>query len=109
MTFGRRSSGEDSNEQAGVTACRGAGASEERGTAIAGGCGVDEHELSQREAAAEAVRCGRSSGAETRQRGAAFKPGAASERASIVKLVREKYSGDTKTRFGPTLAAEHLA
>jgi hypothetical protein len=33
----------------------------------------------------------------------------AKERAQIVKLVREKYSGDTETRFGPTLAAEHLA
>ena len=33
----------------------------------------------------------------------------AKERRKIVKLVREKYSGDTKTRFGPTLAAEHLA
>jgi hypothetical protein len=33
----------------------------------------------------------------------------AKERSKIVKLVREKYSGDDKTRFGPTLAAEHLA
>src|SRR5258705_7670282 len=33
----------------------------------------------------------------------------AKERAKIVKLVRQKYSGDTQTRFGPTLAAEHLA
>lgn len=33
----------------------------------------------------------------------------AKERQKIVKLVREKYSGDTKTRLGPTLAAEHLA
>jgi len=31
------------------------------------------------------------------------------ERTKILKLVREKYSGDEKTRFGPTLAAEHLA
>ena len=31
------------------------------------------------------------------------------ERRKILKLVREKYSGDEKTRFGPTLAAEHLA
>ena len=31
------------------------------------------------------------------------------ERNKILKLVREKYSGDEKTRFGPTLAAEHLA
>ena len=33
----------------------------------------------------------------------------AKERTKILKLVREKYSGDEKTRFGPTLAAEHLA
>jgi hypothetical protein len=33
----------------------------------------------------------------------------AQERAKILKLVREKYSGDEQTRFGPTLAAEHLA
>jgi hypothetical protein len=31
------------------------------------------------------------------------------ERKKILKRVREKYSGDEKTRFGPTLAAEHLA
>jgi hypothetical protein len=31
------------------------------------------------------------------------------ERSKILKLVREKYSGEEKTRFGPTLAAEHLA
>ena len=33
----------------------------------------------------------------------------AKERKKILKLVREKYSGDQQTRFGPTLAAEHLA
>ena len=33
----------------------------------------------------------------------------ARERKKILRLVREKYSGDGKTRFGPTLAAEHLA
>ena len=32
----------------------------------------------------------------------------AKERTKILKLVREKYSGDDKRRFGPTLAAEHL-
>ena len=31
------------------------------------------------------------------------------ERNQILKRVREKYSGDEQTRFGPTLAAEHLA
>jgi hypothetical protein len=31
------------------------------------------------------------------------------ERHKILKLVRKKYSGDEQTRFGPTLAAEHLA
>jgi hypothetical protein len=34
---------------------------------------------------------------------------AVKERTKILKLVRKKYSGDEKTRFGPTLAAEHLA
>jgi transposase len=33
----------------------------------------------------------------------------ADERASILALVREKYSGAIDERFGPTLAAEHLA
>jgi len=33
----------------------------------------------------------------------------AKERNKILKLIREKYSGDEQTRFGPTLAAEHLA
>jgi len=33
----------------------------------------------------------------------------AKERRKILKLVREKYSGDEQRRFGPTLAAEHLA
>jgi transposase len=31
------------------------------------------------------------------------------ERTRIVALVREKYSGTVDERFGPTLAAEHLA
>lgn len=34
---------------------------------------------------------------------------AASERQQILALVREKYSGPVDERFGPTLAAEHLA
>jgi transposase len=33
----------------------------------------------------------------------------ATERAHILALVREKYSGPIDERFGPTLAAEHLA
>ena len=33
----------------------------------------------------------------------------APDRARVLTLVREKYSGDVDTRFGPTLAAEHLA
>jgi len=31
------------------------------------------------------------------------------ERERVLALIREKYSGDRVTRFGPTLAAEHLA
>jgi transposase len=34
---------------------------------------------------------------------------AAADRARILALVREKYSGAVDERFGPTLAAEHLA
>lgn len=34
---------------------------------------------------------------------------ASQERNKILKLVREKYSGNEQTRFGPKLAAEHLA
>jgi transposase len=33
----------------------------------------------------------------------------AAERAQVLALVREKYSGPPDERFGPTLAAEHLA
>jgi hypothetical protein len=33
----------------------------------------------------------------------------AKERQKILRLILEKYGGDEKTRFGPTLAAEHLA
>lgn len=33
----------------------------------------------------------------------------AKERKKILGMVREKYGGDEQTRFGPTLAAEHLA
>ena len=33
----------------------------------------------------------------------------AKQRAQILQRVREKYGGDEATRFGPTLAAEHLA
>ena len=33
----------------------------------------------------------------------------AKERARVLALVREKYSGPVDVRFGPTLAAEHLA
>jgi hypothetical protein len=31
------------------------------------------------------------------------------ERKKILKLAREKYGGDEKKRFGPTVAAENLA
>src|SRR3970282_1491763 len=34
---------------------------------------------------------------------------AATERERVLALVREKYSGPVDVRFGPTLAAEHLA
>lgn len=30
-------------------------------------------------------------------------------REQVLRLVREKYSGSEEERFGPTLAAEHLA
>jgi transposase len=33
----------------------------------------------------------------------------ASTRRRVLALIREKYSGDVRTRFGPTLVAEHLA
>ena len=33
----------------------------------------------------------------------------AAERAQVLALVQEKYSGPVAVRFGPTLAAEHLA
>jgi transposase len=33
----------------------------------------------------------------------------ASLRARVLALIRQKYSGDVATRFGPTLVAEHLA
>ena len=33
----------------------------------------------------------------------------AAERAGVLALIRKKYSGPIDVRFGPTLAAEHLA
>jgi transposase len=45
-----------------------------------------------------------------RQVGRASNRGAsASTRRRVLALIREKYSGEVRTRFGPTLVAEHLA
>ena len=58
----------------------------------------------------EAISGRWSSGAQARQCGAkSHRARPEKERQKILKLIREKYSGDEKTRFGPTLAAEHLA
>ena len=74
------------------------------GRAAAGG------ELSAGEAAGAAISGGRDEGPDAPGRGGGSnhaRPAAERERA--LALVREKYSGPVDERFGPTLAAEHLA
>jgi transposase len=52
-------------------------------------------------------------GAKALRHGQAGRPSnrrtAAALRQRVVRLIRQKYSGDVATRFGPTLVAEHLA
>ena len=71
---------------------------------------ADGRELSAGEAVVEAVPRGRASGSDARQRGAGIEPGAEPKfRRQVLQLVRKKYGGEVGERFGPTLAAEHLA
>lgn len=55
-------------------------------------------------------RCG---GAKALRHGQAGRPSnrgtATRQRQRVLRLIRQKYSGDVATRFGPTLVAEHLA
>ena len=60
------------------------------GAAVSGG-GREGTEASERRAARRIMR------------------GRTAERERVLALVREKYSGPVDERFGPTLAAEHLA
>jgi transposase len=59
------------------------------------------------------VRRYRAQGAKGLRHGGAGRPSnharPAAERARVLALIREKYSGPVGARFGPTLAAEHLA
>lgn len=55
----------------------------------------------------------RASGAKGLRHGGVGRPSnharPAAERARVLALIRQKYSGPIGQRFGPTLAAEHLA
>ncbi len=97
----RRSSEEDSIEQEGIAEGGSAGAGE-------GGRVRTSYRNAKRlwkkhqEGGAAALKHGNAGRTSNRAR-------PAKERQKILQLVREKYSGEEKTRFGPTLAAEHLA
>jgi transposase len=58
----------------------------------------------------QAFKCG---GAKALRHGQAGRPSnrrtSADLRQRVLRLIRQKYSGDVATRFGPTLVAEHLA
>jgi hypothetical protein len=109
--------GANGDEQGGVGAGRGAGAGAERAVASGGRGGADGRQLPAREAAVEAVPGGRGGRAEAPQRGGRRSHRAYAEkfRQKVLGLVREKYGGPPACaarigeRFGPTLAAEHLA
>ena len=71
---------------------------------------VAGRELSPGEASGAAVSGGRGQGIEAPERGSRVESCAArGRRERVLALVREKYSGPVDVRFGPTLAAEHLA
>jgi hypothetical protein len=71
---------------------------------------VAGRELSPGDASGAAVSGGRSEGTEALERGSASNYARLpAEREHALALVREKYSGPVDVRFGPTLAAEHLA
>src|SRR5260370_14668771 len=103
---------EDSDEHEGIATSRGFGASEGP-DAEAGRRSKDEMlEVSYRQAKRLWQRY-REEGAKGLQHRSA---GRSSNRAKpekfrrkVLRLIREKYSGTEQERFGPTLAAEHLA
>ena len=102
--------GEDRHERAGADA--GGGVEPREGGDVESGIGgdLDGRELSPGEALARRYRAEGAKGLQHRSAGGTSnhaRPTAERERA--LALVREKYSGPIDMRFGPTLAAEHLA
>jgi len=101
---------EDSDEHEGTSAGRGNGAGEEQDAAV-DRCGKDTV-LSYRQTKRLWKRY-RGEGAKGLQHRSAGKGSNRAKpeefRRKVVQLIRKKYSGTEQERFGPTLAAEHLA
>ena len=103
--------GTDGDERTGVDA--GGGIGPGQGGELSGGRRgpADGGELPPGEAAlARGLKVGAEQRCGTRQAGRASNRGLpAKTRQRVLTLIRQKYSGDVATRFGPTLVAEHLA
>src|SRR6202163_2737277 len=90
--------GADTDEQKGVGTSGGTGAGAQQTTAGLGCRSIVARELPASEAAVEAGAGGSSNRAHDEK-----------FRQQVLRRVREKYGGAVGERFGPTLAAEHLA
>jgi hypothetical protein len=85
-------------------------ASEKRRTETGECCGDDGAELSPEQALGQALWRRGSQRAEARKRGRESNRRKPKKfRGLVLRLVGKKYSGEEGERFGPTLAAEHLA
>src|ERR1019366_6702631 len=108
--LGRRPDGENWDEPEGVASGRSVGTGEEQ-RIEGGGCGKPGG-VSYRQAKRLWKRYGEEGAKGLRHRGAGRARARAKPvkfRRRVMKLVREKYGEGEGERFGPTLAAEHLA
>ena len=102
--------GTDGDEYDGAAAGWGVGARGGGDLDVAVGGDGDGGELSAGEALVRAVPGGGAKGLKHRSAGRASNRRTPTRvRQRVLALVREKYSGGVDERFGPTLAAEHLA
>ena len=102
--------GEDRDERAGADA--GGGVEPREGGDAESGVGGDVDGVSYRQAKRLARRYQAEGAKGLKHRsagGASNHARPTAERERVLALVREKYSGPIDVRFGPTLAAEHLA
>src|SRR5580704_8818347 len=102
--------GKDSHEQQRITTSRSLGASGKRRTETSQRRGDDGDELSPEQALGQTLSRRGSARAAAWERGAGVEPKEVEEISrAVLRLVGKKYSGEEGERFGPTLAAEHLA